>query len=158
MKPFLRILSEICIIIIVCVISLQASSLVSSILLVPSRVALMLIININHVSSGILCYIFIIVFIGGLIVLLVRVSSTVQQEQGIFPSLLASLVFFFGLLSYTFMDWSLGRDSLETTINMINLIWFYKVILVISMLLLLILCLFILTKLLLDFKGITRNF
>lgn len=70
---------------------MQASSLIRRILLVPSRIILILTLNINFIHSGILCYIFIIIFIGGLMVLLVRVSSTVQQEQGVFPRLLILL-------------------------------------------------------------------
>jgi len=55
------------------------------------------------------------------------------------------------------IDWRLGRDSLETPINLVNLISFLKVRSIIRILLLLVICLFILTKLLLDYKGLTRN-
>jgi len=143
----------------VCSISMQASSLIRSILLVPSRIILILVLNINFVYSRILCYIFIIIFIGGLIVLLVRVSSTVQQEQGIFSRLVIIIIMTVVtiVLIVIMIDWGLGRDSLETPINLVNLISFLKVRSIIRILLLLVICLFILTKLLLDYKGLTRN-
>ena len=56
---------------------------------------MIVIIRINVLISGIFSYIFIIIFIGGLIVLLVRVASIIRQEQGVLPKLI-----FIAMLSF----------------------------------------------------------
>jgi len=70
----------------VIIITVQSSSLIRSLLLVPLRAILILAVGVSNIYSGFMSFIFIIIFIGGLIVLLVSVASVVQQEQGIFLS------------------------------------------------------------------------
>jgi len=139
-------------------ISVQVSSLIRSLLLVPSRVILIVSLNLNLVYSGFMCYIFIIIFIGGLMVLLVRVSSTVVQEQGVFPRIFLSLLIILLIgVSYKYRDMRVRRDLKETIRNLIMFLSFFKVGVCGSLLLILTVSLFILTKLLLDYKGLTRN-
>jgi len=140
-------------------VTIQISSLIRRLLLVSSRIILILIVNINFIFSGLLCYIFIIIFVGGLIVLLVRVSSIVQQEQGASPSfiLLFSLVTFIVIVIFLYNDVILQRDCRETTINLMNFLSLNKKRIVFRLIIILSVCLFVLSKLLLDFKGITRN-
>jgi len=115
----------------------------------------MLISNTNIIYSGLICYLFIIIFIGGLIVLLLRVASTAYQEQR--RDFSKRIVIFF-ILFYlsTIMDNSSGIYSLESRTNLIALLDLRGLNIVIVILALLTLSLFILTKLLLDYKGITR--
>lgn len=154
------ILTETVILTTVLILIIQSSSLIRRLLLVFFSIVVIFILNINMVYSGVLCYIFIIIFIGGLIVLLVRVSSTVQQEQGLSPNLVVLITLTSGLLFslYTRVDWGLGSDSRETRINLITFVTLIKRAIVLGILVILVICLLVLTKLLLDYKGITRNF
>jgi len=63
-------------------VCVQSSSLWASLLTLPLSVTLILSL-VSEKTSGVLSLLFIIVFIGGLLVLLVRVASSVHQEQGI---------------------------------------------------------------------------
>jgi len=56
--------------------------------LIPVRAFLLLGFRANLSMSGFLTFVFIIVFIGGLIVLLVRVASATPQEQRLAPRVL----------------------------------------------------------------------
>jgi len=94
-NPFLirEILREILTIFRVVIISGQSSSLISRLMLVFFRIGVIFLVRVNLVYSGFLCYIFIMIFIGGLMVLLVSVASTVPQEQGVsFIPYLVSLI------------------------------------------------------------------
>jgi len=120
------------------------------------RLNLILISNTNLIFSGFICYLFIIVFIGGLIVLLVRVTSTVSQEQRIdFSKLFSFVVILFCCYSFI-VDSIIGRHFYETTTELISFLDLTNLRVVITILVLLSICLFILTKLLLDYKGIAR--
>lgn len=142
------------------VISFQVSSLIRRLILVPSRIVLIFILNIVFSFSGLLSYIFIIIFIGGLIVLLVRVTSIIPQEQGVSFRLLIfimSLIIMVVFLTRIFIDWFKGRDSRESYFRPILFLDFIKVSFRRRTLAILVICLFILTKVLLEFKGLTRN-
>lgn len=89
---FSFVLREIVVIYILALTSIQVSSLVRRLLLVPLRIILIFLLNINIVYSGFLGYVFIIIFIGGLIVLLVRVSSLIKQDQIVISSLLLMVI------------------------------------------------------------------
>jgi len=120
----------------------------------------MLILNVNFFFSGIISYIYIIVFIGGLMVLLVRVTSVVFQEQAIMPRtfLLVCLITFIFLLFYSPTSDIGKRDrSYESIFSIVRLLELYKKHLIFSILLILVICLFVLTKLMLEYKGLTRN-
>jgi len=114
-------------------------------------------IDINLIFSGVMCYIFIIVFIGGLMVLLVRVASSVNQEQAVSPSLLLIIILLI-VLRFLFLNYKEGGRVIgESSFNVISLLDFSKTIIVFIVLLVLVVCLFVITKLLLEYKGLTRS-
>lgn len=61
----------------------QQSGLYMRLILVPFRVALILFLKSVLLSSILVLLVFVMIFIGGLIVLLVRVASLSSQEQGV---------------------------------------------------------------------------
>jgi len=60
---------------------LQGRSLFGRLILVPTRVGLMLIVRAECEVFGLYIFIFLLIFVGGLLVLLARVSSVLVQEQ-----------------------------------------------------------------------------
>lgn len=150
----LLILIEILFIIIVVILSSQSSALWSSVSIIPLRISIVRIVNSVNYFSGIAVLLFIIVFIGGLLVLLVRVASISRQEQRfyfikVWVGVLGSLIFPFlimkkrnrgrSLRSFTFVNWFREERGL-----------------IILRLLFLLTALFLLTKLILYFKGMVR--
>jgi len=128
-------------------------------MLVFFRIGVIFLVRVNLVYSGFLCYIFIMIFIGGLMVLLVSVASTVPQEQGVsfIPYLVSLIIINLFLWVWIKMDIRLGINCRETSINLLNLIDSPKFRITILLLLILVVCLFIVTKLILEYKGLTRN-
>jgi len=101
-------------------------------------------------------FIFIIIFIGGLIVLLVSVASVIQQEQGIF--IRTGLFFLVCIFIRTGFYKDLIRGSfVEITVELIHLLDEIKYILIFFILFILFVCLFVVTKLLIDYKGLIRT-
>jgi len=55
--------------------------LIRRLIVIPCSVAVIIGVHVNLLFSGLITFIFIIIFIGGLIVLLVSVTSRIIQEQ-----------------------------------------------------------------------------
>jgi len=94
-----KILREVVLIALIRQISRQRSALWISLILVPSRILLMLGWADTRSFSGVIIILVVLVFIGGLLVLLVRVSSTIRQEQRVFSS---NFVISFLFISFLF--------------------------------------------------------
>jgi len=149
------ILRELIAVLLVLVIRIQSRSLLVSLLTVPARAILISRISPDK-SSGLVIFVFIIVFIGGLLVLLVRVTSTVYQEQRLAPRVfifslslcLGTIILFPGLKTY---DWSARKASLFFWVRelKINFLLFNVIMVVISLL--------TISLLLIEFKGIIRK-
>lgn len=135
-------------------ISIQISSLVRSLILIPLSLLLIIACHIEALYSRVIIFIFVIIFIGGLMVLLVRIASLVYQEPGVAPSLVISR--FIGVLLFSYKEITI--DWQETTTLFLS--WFetLKLMLFGFSLFVLIISLFVMTVLLLEFKGIIRGF
>jgi len=134
-------------------LSAQSSSLWRRLILIPSSVLLMFGFRFNIFISGFVTYLFMIVFIGGLIVLLVSVASTTQQEQG------TSLRVVYAIISVLlfFLLKERSQDSLERPISFIMWLDYNKRIILLLCFLVLIVGLIVITWIILEFKGITRS-
>lgn len=149
---WLSILRETFVIGAVLCLSSQSSSIVRRLVLIPTRISLMLIFYIETLYSGILTFIFIIVFIGGLMVLLVSATSVVYQDQWVVPSIrvvvISPLILF---ISERASSWNEDYTRFLSWLDnsKITLVWISLVILVIG--------LFVITFLLIEYKGITRR-
>jgi hypothetical protein len=62
---------------------LQGSSLWGTLIVVPTRLVLIYSFRIINIISGLLIIVYVIVFIGGLLIFLMRVASITPQEQRI---------------------------------------------------------------------------
>jgi len=140
----------------VIIITVQSSSLIRSLLLVPLRAILILAVGVSNIYSGFMSFIFIIIFIGGLIVLLVSVASVVQQEQGIFLSWGLFLLVCIFIRTGFYKDLIRG-SFVEITVGLMHLLDEIKYILILFILFILFICLFVVTKLLIDYKGLIRT-
>jgi len=96
-------------------LTIQSSSLWARLTIVPLRFLLIIVIRVKTISELTLI-IFVIVFIGGLIVLLVSVSAMVRQEQSISLSIRLLLVLLIteSVLILSRYDW---RHSFVTLLN-----------------------------------------
>lgn len=136
------------------VISIQSSSLWVRLLTVPARGILVIRLSIDK-SSGLIILIFIIIFIGGLLILLVRVASAVYQEQALSPR---GLVLGITLVAFSFLimnlkvyDWSQVKTTIFfwTSALKTNFLIFRVTLVLISLI--------IISFLLMEFKGIIRK-
>lgn len=136
------------------IISIQSRSLWVRLLTIPTRVILIRSIRTDK-SSGLVVLIFIIIFIGGLLVLLVRVTSTVYQEQGLAPRgfvfLTVSYFIFLILTSLKGYDCGLVKANLFYWLNglKIRFLFFCRRMVLIR--------LAVITLLLIEFKGVIRK-
>jgi len=140
----------------VLLLSIQTSSLWGSLILVPIRLILVIRFSNFVIYSGLIAYIFIIVFIGGLIVLLVRIASLISQEQSIrvgISTVLLCLRLLFLLIFWTETSWDWGSSVVHFLfwLNPLknNLIFYSFVVLVIALI--------GLSKLAIEFKSIARS-
>jgi len=79
-------------------LSIQSSSLWGRLIVVPLSLSLVITLNLTLLLSGVLALIFILVFIGGLLVFLVRVSTLLSQE----PITTIIYIYFFLLFRVVF--------------------------------------------------------
>lgn len=132
----------------------QSSSLWARLLTLPLRVLLVL----NFVSdkgSGVLVLLFIIVFVGGLLVLLVSVASSVYQEQGVSARILGLGILFIGvyrvLPQASSYEWNIDLLSIFSWNEEVEKVYFYLRIIY------LLTSLSILSVLFGEFKGAIRK-
>lgn len=132
----------------------QTSSIWLRLIIIPISFALIIITISYNSYSGILIIIYIIIFIRGLLVLLVRVCSLSLQEQ--YSTLLDLYFLRIVLLSLPVL---LEVKSFSTTRSLITIItWFWQQRLIISMIIILLLMsLLVLTYFLQSFKGLVRS-
>jgi len=144
---------ELCLMLLLCLLYIQTSSLWRSVNIVPIRVLMVFsFTNVNN-FSGLLVIIYIIVFIGGLLIFLVRVASLTPQEQNI--SLNLFLLIFLIVFTLPFV---LQIKTSHSSRILLPYIWrvtqpyFYLFIVIVFLVALL-----ILTKFFIRFKGLIRS-
>jgi len=148
-----NILSEILLLMFLITIRSQSSSLWIRLLLIPIRIIVVFIYSQNNLFSGIIIILYITVFIGGLIVLLVRVARISPQEQMFYFIKIWTVTTI--IVSYPFIFYKKFYIELEK--NAFTP-WFENIrIIILLRVLLLTLALIVLTKLIIEFKGIIRN-
>lgn len=136
------------------ILSLQSSSLWSTLIVVPIRLILIYSYSRLNIISGLLIIIYVIVFIGGLLIFLMRVASISPQEQSLRVNIrfwMAILFFLFPVFLYT--------KKLVSPLRWIMLsVWFWgeiSMLLIIG--LILVVTLFIVTKFFIVYKGFIRS-
>jgi len=112
----------------------------------------MFVITRNLLTGGLFFYIFVIIFIGGLLVLLVRVSSLSTQEQGIVVSL---PLFLCSILLVGSIRYCSSRVMPSPSIVMI--LWRIETSYYIIIMSILILGLITIRGLVFEFKGLVRR-
>lgn len=136
------------------ILCLQGSSLWGTLIVVPTRLVLIYSFRIVNIISGLLIIIYVIVFIGGLLIFLISVASITPQEQrlrirNIFRALI--IIFIIPML--------LVHEKLSTSLRWIILsIWFWgERALVAIIIIILLLTLFVVTKFFIVYKGFVRS-
>jgi hypothetical protein len=138
---------------VIIILSSQSSSLWSSLLIIPFSLLIVILLRNKNLFSGLFIFVYVIIFIGGLLVLLVRVASLTYQEirfnflkSWVFLCFLVRIPFLLNLKFYfwsnyfsPFIIWIKGQFSF-------------------SILLILVLTVGLLTisKMIISFKGIIR--
>lgn len=132
------------------VFAVQQSRLYIRLILAPFRLLLVLSLLRNLLRSRFLLFLFVMIFIGGLVVLLVRVSSLSTQEQGV----VARQFFFVSILRVLIIK----EVFVFPVSDFIPLVlWLsdgFAVLLVFSIL---IISLLVITSLVFKFKGLVRS-
>lgn len=133
---------------------LQGSSLWGTLVVVPTRLVLIYSFRIVNMISGLLIIIYVMVFIGGLLIFLIRVASITPQEQRLRMShvfIALTIIFIAPIL--------LVHKKLSTSLRWIILsIWFWgERALIAIMIILLLLTLFVVTKFFIVYKGFIRS-
>lgn len=133
---------------------LQNSSLWGTLIVVPISLVLIYSFRIVNIMSGLLIIIYVIVFIGGLLIFLMRVASITPQEQrlrirstlGMLTIVLVIPIFFV-------------KNKMSTSLRWIILsIWFWgERSLIIIIVITLLLTLFVVTKFFMVYKGFVRS-
>lgn len=133
---------------------LQNSSLWGTLIVVPISLVLIYSFRIVNIMSGLLIIIYVIVFIGGLLIFLIRVASITPQEQrlrirstlGMLTIVLVIPIFFV-------------KNKMSTSLRWIILsIWFWgERSLIIIIVITLLLTLFVVTKFFMVYKGFVRS-
>jgi len=135
-----------------CFLFSQTSSLWRCLLLIPVRVLLLVWAGVEGLFSTVLLLLFSLIFIGGLMVILVRVASVSQQEQKVGVRA-AGLFFLFCALFFT--EESSSREKgfffffYDLIRRFLGYIYFVTLLLVISLL--------VISHFLMNIKGIARN-
>lgn len=147
-------LREVFVLLVFLFLSIQRSALWTSLTLVLISLILILIFTSPLSNSGFIAFLFVLVFIGGLIVILVSIASISHQEQRIslrFFVIRVTAFILFLILSTTKIDWS------ECIIT--RIIWFDSSISIVARIRIytLLMRLTIITWILLIFKGLARR-
>jgi hypothetical protein len=148
------ILREIILFLLILVLIVQTSSLWRRIIIIPIRIIVVILIRASNSFRGILIIIYILIFISGLLVLIVSVSSVSPSEQDYTSRKLLIII-------SLIVSIPLGMEY-KSSYNYYNLIlsisWFeHQAGLYIFILILLLVSLAVLTYLLQNFKGLTRR-
>lgn len=150
----ISILREIIIILLSLGIRVQSSSLWARLLTIPIRLSLVVSFG-SDKFSGLLFFLFVIIFIGGLLVLLVRVATAVFQEQSSSINLLIFLLRVLVILilwtNMFYYEWKSSFRLIFSWVFRINLVYFRTSIS------LLLIRLLVISRLLSEFKGIIRK-
>jgi len=145
---------EILLVTLIITLNLQSSSLWRTLIVVP--ISLILVYSFRRIDmiSGLLIVIYVIVFIGGLLIFLIRVASISPQEQRFRLRILLGLIFL-----YLMTPVLLFGKKLAFTFRWIMLsIWFWgEGILVLFIILILLFTLFLVTKFFMSYKGFIRS-
>jgi len=118
--------------------------------LVPTSVFFILRYNIKSVFSGMLLLVFIMVFIGGLIVILVSVASVAQQEQKTFVSVIGLLLCVACLSTSEVFRY---KEAYTHCLDLLPVSFWVRIVVVG----LLVISLISITHFLLSFKGLVRG-
>jgi len=145
---------ETLLILLVIILCLQGSSLWRTLIVVPARLVLIYSFRSINITSGLLIIIYVIVFIGGLLIFLISVASISPQEQ---RSNISSL-FTIMVLVIALPLILLTKKLTSTSRWIIFSVWFWGeetfIIIIISVLLL---TLLVVTRFFLNYKGFIRR-
>lgn len=143
---------ELLLLIMLLTISAQSRTLLRSLIIVPRSLIIVMILNSTNSYSGLFILLYVIVFIGGLIVLLVRMASISLQDQIVWPDqvwIILILLF----TPFTSIKYEMIIESLST-----GTFWIiYTGINIFMLRLLLIIGIMVITLLLITFKSIVRG-
>ena len=132
---------------------IQTSSFYGSLVLVLLRVVIMFFIRIDLIRSGLFLFIFMMLFVGGLLVLLVRLTCVIRQEQSGILAVAGTII----ILLITISMLRLSYREIVCGVNPL-LSWLELNVLVALILsFLLSLSLLVIRWALLSYKGITRR-
>lgn len=141
-------------VLLIILLCLQGSSLWGTLIVVPTRLVLIYSFSIVSMISGLLIIVYVIVFIGGLLIFLIRVASITPQEQRL------RIRNMFRTFTITFIVPMLFvNGKLSTSLRWIMLsIWFWgESAMIIIMITTLLLTLFAVTKFFMVYKGFVRS-
>jgi len=145
---------ETLLILLIIILSIQASSLWRALTVIP--ISLILIYSFRRINriSGLLMIIYVIVFIGGLLIFLIRVASLAPQEQtsGLKASLVVIMILFIAPLVV------FGKKLAFTSGWITFSLWFWgaRVLVLVSLVILLVAFITV-TKFFLVYKGFIRT-
>lgn len=141
-------------IILVIILTLQSSSLWGTLIVVPIRLILIYSYSRVNIISGLLIIIYVIVFIGGLLIFLIRVASISPQEQ----SLRVSVGFWVTIVFFLFPMFLYIKKLVSSLRWIILSIWFWGEMSILFIIgLILVVTLFIVTKFFIVYKGFIRS-
>jgi len=145
---------EILLISLMIALSVQASSLWRTLTVIP--ISLILIYSFRRMNriSGLLMIIYVIVFIGGLLIFLIRVASLAPQEQSL--GLRASLVVVMILLTAPLIAFSKKLVFTSGWITFSLWFWGARILILVSLIILLVAFITV-TKFFLVYKGFIRT-
>lgn len=135
-------------------VRVQSSSLWARLLTIPTSIVLIMTYS-SDKSSGLLLLLFIMIFIGGLLVLLIGVASSIHQEQAI----LVRLFYFISirvliapiLVKMYSIEWRISNSTLFSWVFSTSIVYFSTNIILIT------LGLLVISSLLMEFKGMIRK-
>jgi len=141
-------------VILVTILSLQSSSLWRTLIVVPIRLILIYSFRRLNIMSGLLMIIYVIVFIGGLLIFLISVASISPQEQS-----LRVKMFFWIVILFSIFPIFIYTKKLVHPLSWIMLsIWFWGEITLIFIIgVILVVTLFMVTKFFIVYKGFIRS-
>jgi len=141
-------------VLLIMLLCLQGSSLWGTLIVVPTRLVLIYSFRMLNIISGLLVIVYVIVFIGGLLIFLIRVASITPQEQRLRISNVFRALTIIFIIPIFFVD-----IKLSTSLRWIMLsIWFWgERILILILILILMLTLLVVTKFFIVYKGFVRS-
>nr|YP_009346441.1 NADH dehydrogenase subunit 6 [Paralongidorus litoralis]AOT84252.1 NADH dehydrogenase subunit 6 [Paralongidorus litoralis] len=133
----------------------QSGSLVSSMLIIPLSMAAMYMSISLSWSSGFMLFVYVLVFIGGLLVLLVSLTSLLSLEQSFKQPFLLELLISYVMLSALYSE---PLTLHETGANMVLFFWFNsQPVLLNTIIMIFTLSLMLITWFILKVKNMSRS-